>query len=100
MAMVDIKNHSGVIYVGFVPTFCLLVSGTCVMSQRGGRKKSLVFVVLGLALAALLFQTSCGGGDGNGSGGGGGTPHGNYTVVITGGSGPLSHSATVTLAVQ
>ena len=59
------------------------------------------------SFAVLLSVGACGsGGGGSSSGGGGGgggiagTTDGNYTITITGTSGALTETGTVTLAVQ
>jgi len=62
-------------------------------------------VVLSLVFLLTLLGTTlvgCGGGNGGGNNGGGqaGTPAGTYTVTVTGVSGTVSHTTTVSLIVQ
>jgi len=56
-----------------------------------------------LAFVLVVLWASCGGGGGNGGGGGAskpGTPAGTYTITITGTSGSLTNSVTLTLKVS
>lgn len=70
----------------------------------GGKTKAGIFVVLVLIVAFFGLLSACGGGGGGGEGGGEGAPYTrNYTVTVTGYSGPLgqefSASTTVNLTV-
>jgi hypothetical protein len=99
------KNQSGGIYASmfYVPALgllgMLLGSG---QSRRAARKNwirclagSLVFLI---TAACLLAASGCGSYGSRGSGNG--TQRGTGTVVITGTSGSLSHSTSVSLTVQ
>jgi hypothetical protein len=75
----------------FYATFLPLI-GMAVVGLFSSRRKTLFgYLVLAIALAALLVMPACGGGSSSGGGGGGGggggtggTPAGPYTVTITG----------------
>jgi trimeric autotransporter adhesin len=70
--------------------------------RRRGLRAMLGMVALGVVLAAGM--TACGGGSSAGTSGGGGgiagTTAGSYTITVTGTSGSISQTGTVTLTVQ
>jgi hypothetical protein len=82
-----------------------LPMGLMAFSLTSNRRRITVrpaLLVLALLLASLTFLPSCGGGGGGGGNGGGGstgTPPGTYTLTVTGSSGNLSNSTTVSLTV-
>jgi len=86
------------LYVSFLPFAGLAVFGIGLGAQRETKRKLLVLLLCCLLLAAIFILASCGGG--SNSSGGGGTPAGNYTITVTGTSGPTQHSTTVMLKVQ
>jgi uncharacterized protein (TIGR03118 family) len=100
------KNSTGGIFAAVLPIptlgfLGLLVAGKENRRRLRGSKRfhyltgSLVLlIVVGFVLAA----SGCGGGNANGAGNG--TQRGMTTVMITGTSGSLSHSTSVTLTVQ
>jgi len=62
------------------------------------QRRKLTRLLAGLAFASVLLLPGCGGG--SGGGGSGGTPAGTYTVTITGSTGALVQTTSVTLTVQ
>ncbi len=74
------------------------------LSTSGGRRKSLLGLLMLLAvLSMLVVLPACGGGGGGGGGGHGGTPAGSYTVKITGtgtDTNTTTQSVNVTLTVN
>ena len=70
----------------------------------GSRKKKLWGLLLaGLMFSGIIFLVACGGSSSSGGGGGTGhpgTPAGSYNVTVTGTSGSLTHTATVSVTVQ
>ena len=83
----------------WLPIAGVALAGISFGSRRKKKTKLAGFLLCSLLVAGLVFQAACGGG-GGGNGGGGGTPPDSYTITITGKSGSLNHSMTVTLKVQ
>ncbi len=95
---------TGMFYALFVPLVGLALALRTRRRQgsraRFGGPAMWLFISV---VSVLMFLTACGGGSSGGGGGGGGspgTPRGDYNVTITGVSGSLSHSTTVTFTVQ
>ncbi len=76
--------------------------GISLFALRFGTRRWLQAGLLAGGLTLCMILAACGGGSSSGGGGGGspGTPAGQYNVVVTGTSGTLSHSTTVTFTVQ
>ncbi len=87
-------------YAAWVQLQGLGLVGMLFMAPTRRRKRLLTLVLLALVLSGALFMTACAGGTGIVPTGGSGTAAGTYTVTVTGASGNLQHSLTLTLVVQ
>jgi hypothetical protein len=99
------KNSTGGIFAAVLPIptlglLGLLVAGRGNRQRLRGRKR-LPYVTGSLALLIVVGVLLAAGGCGyNANSAGNGTQRGTTTVMITGTSGSLSHSTTVTLTIQ
>jgi N-acetylneuraminic acid mutarotase len=94
-------NHTRKLFwpsVGGTALACILLVG--IPSRRRRWQSMLGLLVLLISITGTV--TACGGGNAGGGGGGGnqGTTPGAYTITVTGTSGALSASGTVSLTVQ
>jgi hypothetical protein len=81
-----------------LPIALLLVAMILQKSRRAGRAARLLGASAFLTMAA--FCVSCSTGSGSGPPPAQGTPAGTYTIMVTGTSGSLSHSASFQLVVK
>jgi len=99
------KNSTGGIFAAVLPIPALGLLGLLVVG-KGGRqhllgKKRFRYLTGSLALLIVIgFLLAAGGCGYNANSAGNGTQRGTTTVMITGTSGSLSHSTSVTLTVQ
>jgi len=75
------------------------VVGMLFVGTMRPRKQALAVLALMFVISASLLLSSCAGGTGIVRNNGGTTP-GTYSVMVSGTSGTLKHSATLTLVVQ
>jgi hypothetical protein len=96
----------GLFYATGLPLAGLVFAFAGLMAGGAQWKPRAWSIIAGAGLLCLLLLSACGGGGNNAGGGGGGgggtggTPKGTYTITISGTSGGLSHTTTVSLTVQ
>jgi hypothetical protein len=81
---------------GGATALCILLFG--IPPRRRGWRSALKFIALLFAISCGLV--ACGGGGGGGGGGNSGTTPGAYLITVTGASGTLTETGTVSLTVQ
>jgi hypothetical protein len=100
MALSTPLGRSCVFYAFSLPLFGVSLIRIKFGSARARNRKLPVLLFAALLITGLVLQAACGGGSSGGSHGSIGTPAGNYTVTVTGTSGSLHHTASVSLMVQ
>jgi len=85
-------NRSG---LSWMPVAGLALLGTRLRRYPFKRRRALMFVVAAVLISGLSMQMACSGG-----GGAEGPKITNYTITVTGTSGAVQHSATVSVNVQ
>jgi VCBS repeat protein/List-Bact-rpt repeat protein len=86
----------GWFYALWIPLVGLM--STSVRSVRKNKKRMFGLLVCAILLSGMTFESACGGSQVKQRSGG--TPPGNYTITVTGISGPLQHSTSFRLTVQ
>jgi uncharacterized repeat protein (TIGR01451 family) len=96
--LVTPSRRNGPLYAFFLPLVGVTFIGIRFGKSNPRRMQALLLGAL--VCTVVMVQTSCGGTAGSQQHLVGGTPPGNYTIMITGTSGSVQHSTTVSLTVQ
>jgi hypothetical protein len=83
-------HRSNIFYAMFLPLSGLALIGTGFGCANSRRRKVLGFLMLYAILAGVLLLPACGGGSSH-TNPQGGTPAGNYTIIVTGTDGTVTH---------
>lgn len=94
------SSRSTAIYAAWIQLQAIGLFGIMLAAPKGPTKKRRVLFLAALLTMALIFMTACAGGTGIAPLPQSGTTPGTYTVTVTGTSGNLQHSLSVTLIVQ
>jgi hypothetical protein len=88
------------LYAIWIPLQVMGLFGIVLAGSGRRSKKWHLFVLMGLMIMPLLFATACAGGTGTASNPQSGPTPGTYNIMVTGTSGVLQHSLSLTLTVK
>jgi FG-GAP-like repeat len=99
-AALSLPGTRGPLYALCLPFVGVAVFAIGFTSEGEPRKKLLGLLLLGLLSSSATFMTACGGSGNMAAASSPATPSGNYVITVTGTSGSLQRSTSVTLSVQ